>query len=410
VRVFLAVLRGVGAVAAAAGCSSPPSRALLADAAPAPGTFVVARTIAAGSDAYECRYVVPSGVDAFLSGVSHEATAGTHHLLVFETDLDAMPDGGGDLVDCYAGAANPMSHARGEVYGSQARAGSFAFPAGVALPVRGGAPLLVQIHLSDAGASDLDVTVTLALTTTSEAPSTRAGVLHFDDPFIDIPAGAAGRASMRCLVPADVTLLSAATEDHARAQSVSAFVDPPNGPPSPTPFYAGLDAANPLPLQAEVAVPAGSHLRFTCAYENVTGTSEVLQGFDFESSEMCAFSGAYYPALQGDAESCALAPDGFGTGAASCAQTLACVGQCAPGSAPPPDLGLGGTPDVDPCWQRCVVGSCASASAPLFALERCAAANCALECQTAADPDCAACQAAHCPMESAACANDACGG
>ena len=411
VRVWLALLYELGALAAE-GCSSRPSAVASADAAAdASGApFVVAQHLAAGADLYRCSYLVVSNVDAFLVGASHVATAGTHHVLLFRTDLTSIPIGSAPSVDCYAGPSSPMRHMRGEVYGSQTRSGSFAFPAGVGLPLRAGEVLLLQGHFSNPGATDLDATVQLTLRTATEGITTSAGVFFFDDPFVDIPAGAFSKASMRCLVPNDVTLVSVSSHDHALAQSVSAFLDPPSGSPAGIPFYAGLGAANPLPLQHSVPVAAGSRIRFTCAYQNVAGTVEVVQGLDVHENEMCVLSGAYYPAMNRDVESCAIAPDDFGTGAATCAQTLACAGACPAGTAPPADLGLSGTPNVDPCWQRCVVASCADASALLFALERCVQAQCAAECSAASSASCASCQTTRCPQEATACASDACSG
>jgi hypothetical protein len=389
-------------VAASADAAATP------DAGPPP--FTIAQHVAAGTDLYRCAYVAPSATDTFLVAASHVATPGTHHVLVFRTDLPSIPDGGSAPLDCYAGPSSPMRHMRGQVYGSQVRTGSFAFPAGVGLPLRGGEVLLVQVHFLDANANDIDARVDLVLTTTSQGVSTSAGVFFFDDPFIDILPGAFSRASMRCLVPNDVTIVSASAHDHARGQTVSAFLDPPGGPPATTPFYSALDAANPLPLQASIPVAAGSRVRFTCAYQNVNGTSEILQGLDVQADEMCAFSGTYFPVMDARAESCALAPDSFGTGTAPCAQTLACVGACPAGTAPPADLGLSSAPQVDPCWQRCIVASCADASALLLALERCAQAHCAMECAAPASPVCAACQTAQCARESSACASYPCGG
>ena len=412
-RVWLALVGGV-AVFWTAGCSSRPLAGPIADAAPAPDApgsqFTMNQHVATGADLYVCSYVMASSVDTFVVGASHVATKGTHHFLVFRTDLASIPDGSSSSLDCYAGPSSPMSHMRGEIYGSQARTGSFAFPAGVGLPLRAGEVLLLQGHFSNPAGPDLDVTAQLTLTTTTHGITTSAGVFFFNDPFVDIPAGAFSKASMRCLVPSDVTLLSVSSHDHARAQSVSAFVDPPASPRATTPFYAGLNAANPLPLQATIPVLAGSRIRFTCTYENVTGTAEVLQGLDVQANEMCVLSGAYYPALDPAVEVCALAPDDFGTGTATCAQTLACVNSCPAGTAPPANLGLSGTPNVDPCWQRCVVSSCADASALLFALQRCAQTQCAAECMLPSSAACASCQTAQCPREATACASDACNG
>jgi hypothetical protein len=299
---------------------------------------------------------------------------------------------------------------RGEVYGTQARSDSFAFPAGVGLPLRAGEVLLAQVHFFDAGASDIDASVQVSMTTAVDGVTTRADVFFFNDPFIDIPAGASSQASMRCLFPSDVTILSASSHGHGHTQGVAAFLDPPGGPPGTMPFYAGLDAANPLPVQANIPVAAGSHLRFTCKYQNALGTNEVFQGLDYNADEMCVLSGAYYPALDAGVESCSLAPDEFGNGTATCGQTVACANACPSGSAPPPDLGLSSTPNVDPCWQRCVAASCRDASALVFALERCILAHCGTECAVPSADACSACQAAQCQAESTACVSDTCAG
>ncbi|HEY4012697.1 MAG TPA: hypothetical protein VGM06_05140 [Polyangiaceae bacterium] len=395
------------ALGAAGGCSSG------APSAPPPNpSFVVEDDVVAGSDVYQCSYVVPSAAAAFVVGVSHVATRGVHHVLVFRTDLSSVPMGAGAApVDCFAGSSSPMVHMRGELYGSQALFGSLDFPADVGLPVSAGEVLLVQVHFQNATATDIDANVSVTFTLAASGISTNAGVFFFDDPFIDVPAGAFGSASMSCLVPNDITLLTAASHDHARAQSVAAYIDPPGGPPAPIPFYSALDAANPLPLQASVPVAAGSRLRFVCKYANVDGTQEYLQGLDEQNDEMCVLSGAYYPPLPPDAETCALAPEDFGTGTADCATTWSCVSACAAGTAPPADLGLSTAPDVDPCWQRCVVASCPATSTPLFALVRCVQSNCAAECASLASDACVACQAAACPSESSACTGDPpCGG
>jgi hypothetical protein len=416
VRVLPAVAFGLTVASMIAGCSpSPLSRAATEVDAAAEGggsplggspPITIEQHLAAGTDVYRCSYVVPSAAEAFLVGASHVATPGTHHVLVFRTDLTSIPAGGGASTDCYAGTSSPMQHMRGEVYGSQARAASFAFPPGVGLRLRAGEVFLVQIHFLNAEVQDVDASVDLTLTTTATGITTPAGVFFFDDPFIDIPPGAPSQASMRCLIPDEVTIVSTSFHGHARAQTATAFVDPPVGPPAARPYYTAPDAANPLPLQASIPVAAGSRVRFACTYQG--GTQEIVQGSDIQTNEMCVLSGAYYPAGSPQMESCSLAPDEFGTGTAACAETLACVGACPAGTAPPADLGLAGVPQVDACWQRCVVASCPSASAPLFALVPCARAHCSAECSAPASAACSACQAAACPMESNACASDAC--
>jgi len=270
--------------------------------------------------------------------------------------------------------------------------------------------LLLQVHFVNASAQDIDARADVTFSTVTQGISTQAGVFFYEDPFIDIPAGAAGQASMRCIVPNDITILSVSSYGHARLQNLSAYIDAPSNPPAARPFFTSLGAANPLPIQASIPISAGSHVRVACAYQNEQGASDIFEGLDYRGDEMCVLSGTYYPVMSVAAESCALTPDEFGTGTSTCSQALACAVACPSATTPPADFGLLGTPQVDPCWQKCVAASCSATSALLFALERCSQANCSTACAAPASADCTTCQAAMCPSETSGCASDICGG
>jgi hypothetical protein len=409
VRVALVLMLGLAAAETLGGCSSSPR---LSDGGADSGIATPALTLSehvpAGQDLYRCAYLVASTADAFLTAVSHTATEGGHHVLLSRTDLAAIPDSGSRPVDCFADPSNPMQHMRAAIYGSQARAGSFAFPAGVGLPVRGGEVLLAWVHFINPGSAALDASEGVTLTSTTQGVPVAAGAFFFNDPFIDVAVAATSRAAMRCLIPNDITVIDVLPHTHARALTFAAFLDAPPSPPANTPFYYSADPTSPLPPTAPIVVAAGSRLRFTCTYQN-RASQAYFQGLDDLTAEMCAFSGIYYPALSGQAESCALAPDGFGTGTATCAQALACVSACPAVTVPPSDFVGTASPGIDPCWQQCIVASCPSASAPLLALEQCAQGNCTAPCMQPASAACAACQSAQCAAQSNACASDPCG-
>jgi hypothetical protein len=363
--------------------------------------------VPADTDSYHCRYVALKGDDGFLIGASHSFSSATHHLLAFDTDLPAIPAGQDVERDCFA-PDDVMAHARAEIYATQSRTGVFTLPSGVGVPLRAGEVLLMQVHYLNATSADLDATATLTIATAMDASLRRAGEFFFADPFIDVLPGQRGSAAMRCTFPASVTLLSTAVYAHRHSVDFAAYLDPANEAVATTPFYHAPGYANPLPIHTVLPVAAGSHVRMACAYQNSGGSGELLQGVSNDRDEQCILSGIYYPGLGGDVDTCRTSADEFGTGNATCTQTLACVDACPPSSAPPSDLGLGRDGPVDPCWQRCIVASCPDASALLFALRRCQLAACVNECGGDAGNACATCQQSRCPSEAAACSADTC--
>jgi hypothetical protein len=403
------------ACAAVLGCATksaaPPSDA--PDAAPdaeaeagGPLVFTMGAHVPAGADTYGCRYITLPHDDAlYFVGASHTYSAGNHHLLVFRTDLDAAPSDAER--DCFA-PDDVMPHARAQVYGAQARTGTFALPSGVGLPLRSGEVLLMQAHYLNATASDVDATISLTVTTAKVGITQRAGSFFFDDPFVDAPPAQKSHAQIRCTVPSDATVVAVSAYAHARAIDFAAFLDPPAGPLGAAPFYRAPGFANPLPLQTSLAVPAGAHLRAACTYDNTKGTSELFAGPRNDADEACILSGIYFPDLGDDVSACRTVPDMFGTGSATCGATRTCVDACPLSATPPLDLGLGQARTIDPCWQKCVVASCADASAFLFALRACTSAKCTTECGQGPSAACTSCASAQCAKEVAACDADSC--
>ena len=405
---------GAGPADAGAPDAGPTGDGSVVDATPdgeAPFAVTMAATVPPGSDIYRCKYVAmpraPAGATAFYVGAAHTYGAGAHHVLVFRTDLAAIPAGQDSERDCLA-PDDVMPHARAQIYGSETKTGAFAMPDGVGLPLRDAEVVLAQVHYLNATASPLDVHVSLSLHTRTGGITQKAGAFFFADPFVDIGPAQQDRAAMRCAIPAAATILTVSGYAHARATDFSAFVDPAAGPPGASPFYRAPGSANPLPLQGNIAIGAGSHVRFACTFDNTRGAAEVLGGPRSDADEACVLSGIYVPDLGDDVGACRTSPGGFGTGAATCTQTRACTDACPVASAPPADLGLGDGGAADPCWQRCIVASCSDASQLLFELRACLAVNCASACAAGPSAGCTTCAQTSCSSEVTACDADSC--
>ena len=389
--------------------------------APPPGshivTFTMNETIPAGGEEFKCQYVALPAGQAYVIAGEHDYTLGSHHLELYRTDLTAIPAGQEAVADCYEAASTIMSHVRGVIYGAQEPHGAIDFPSGVGLQTQSQEVLIFQTHYINAGAQPLDAQATVNLTLSDGTGITQhAGMLFFYDPFIDVPTGARAQAAMRCPIPNDITLLTASAHYHARGITYSAFLDPASGPNAATPFYTSTDWLHPASLAQPMTIPAGSRVRFNCGYDNTMGTQEYFQGPSAIDNEMCMFVGIYYPDMgesvnlcsgvaRGDGGASEPAADMFGTGMATCMQTLTCTGKCPPGSAP--SVSAGNT-TVDPCWQKCFVDSCPSTMDVLYPLFGCIETNCATECAAAGSSACTSCVIAKCPAQGVACENAAC--
>lgn len=412
-RIALMVSVGCAVVGCSSSSSSPaaPSGDAGTDArALGPGqstiTFTMQQKVPAGAETHQCMYVTaPQGLSFIVAG-KHVYTTGSHHLLLFRTDLTSIPAGMDKPADCYESASGGfMSHVRGVVYGAQTPTGEIQYPDGVGLQLDAGAVLMMQTHYLNPEAKDLDARADVTLTVSDGTGITQhAGILFFYDPFIDVPAGSKGaRASMRCGIRSDITLLTATSHYHKRGNDYAAYVDPASGPDATAPFYTSTDWDHPPSLAKPMQIAAGSRIRFSCGYDNTGGAQEYFQGQSAADNEMCMFTGVYYPAMSLKDDLCMASPDGFGSGTAACGTLLSCMKGC------PGKLQLGaGQPDVDPCFQKCFALSCPTASGKLIALGNCTSAKCATECADSTSAACSTCAQASCLAEASACVTDTC--
>ncbi|HEV8151304.1 MAG TPA: hypothetical protein VGP78_00160, partial [Solirubrobacteraceae bacterium] len=341
-----------------------------------------------GQETHWCQYLRLPRTDAaeqMLTGYRW-SWSGLHHWSLYRTVAD-LPVSDLDFdhpFDCFQpGAMKYAAPASILIIGAQS--GERTFPPGMGFALHSEEVVLVQAHTINASTTVQNPTLEVGLELAApDQVSTRLGLIQFYDPYIVVPALTDARAQMRCRFPSDLTILGATTHQHVRGTGVSVYLDGPDGQPAATPAVQSWSWDHPTVLESELQVQAGSHARTICSYRG-DDRALVVQGQDKLDDEMCMFIGFYYPAIapeDGGAgfENCLQTPlpggvgDGFGGGAKSCADTLACVRSCPPTDAPRPGEGR---IDVGACWQSCVVDSCAGASAPLDALLYCVRQQCA---------------------------------
>jgi hypothetical protein len=263
---------------------------------------------------------------------------------------------------------------------------------------------MLQAHYINPTSAPIEATVRAGFDTApAEQIQTQAGFMLFYDPFIYVPAQSTARSGIRCSVPSDINIITASTHYHQRGTGMRVFIDRNRGQPSSEPFLETHDWEHPPDFHGPLAVSAGSVFRFECAYANAE-PSEVFQGPNAATSEMCVLFGLYYPRIEGEFGTCAdLSISGHGEHA--CGNVLSCIESC-PGS-DAPQFTNGGVL-VGPCWQRCVAKGCEGAVDRVLPVSFCASEKCAAECG-ADGADCTACITTHCAGEVGACLAHKCG-
>jgi hypothetical protein len=361
-------------------------------------------TVKPGEELHQCQFVeLPTDSEIEVVAFSHKYTKGSHHFLVYATDLDSVPSDMQGPYDCTNGDEPVMDHARGMLYGAQSPAATFPLPAGVGFKMKARQVLMLQAHYLNPTSAEMTATISAGFDT---APASQiheqAGFLLFYDPFIYVPAQGTATSGIRCSVPRDINIITASTHYHQRGTGMRAFVDPSMSQRSSTPFIETHDWEHPADFHGPMSVTAGSAFRTECAFSN-GDTVDVFQGPNAASSEMCVLFGLYYPQIEGDFNTCSdLSITGEGT--AMCSSVLSCVQSC-PGSEAP--RFTNGGVIVGPCWERCMAGGCPGAVDSVLPLSICAGDKCSSECD-ASDTACTACVTTKCGAEVGACLAQTC--
>lgn len=383
--------------------------------------FAFQTRVAGGSESFQC-LLAAFPETGYVTSASHDYTPGSHHFLVYTTDLTSIPPGEDRFRDCGADGGAVMNHVRGIFYAAQTPHSVLTYPPGVGLPVTKNQVLLFQVHYLNPGAMDLTANVDVHFSVDPDAShiTKKAGFLLWTDPFVDVPPASPATAQMRCPIPKDITIMGMAPHYHARGVSLRAYLDRAPNDLATRPFFSWTRGEG--ALAEPVAVRRGSRIRFQCEYDNTSGSQEFFEGPSADSNEMCLLAASYYPAFDdSDVAFCSFGKgaDMYGAGKVGCMDSLSCLGACA---AQGGDAGAPGAP----CEQKCFVESCPSASTALVPLINCLDQNCGSACGgtlsdggialeagakdgsvVAPDP-CTACIESTCSNEVSACASSAC--
>jgi hypothetical protein len=280
-----------------------PKQGALADV-----TFGLDVTVPAGGEMLRCVYgTFPTdrGVIAVPSAESH-FTPGSHHLLAYRTALKSIPDGRTGVWDCSDGAW--VLQERGSYYEAQQPNAHHELPAGVAHEFQPGEIVILQAHYVNATDADLNAHAELTMHTVDVATvEQEAGSIMFSDPNIVVPAHSRARVTMTCALPSDINPALLWSHMHSRGIHFEASTDDESAAEKLGMLYNGDDWSEPqareFPSDPAVVLHAGSHITFSCDYEN-NSDKPFVYGQSAETNEMCILHGMYYPRMATAGELC----------------------------------------------------------------------------------------------------------
>ena len=292
-------------------------------------------TLEAGVEAEHCMFMQVSEEEMWVTRDEARFDAGSHHVLVYETDYDAIPTETEDgtqvdtsgVFDCSTGATNGWRVTK-LIAGSQNAAGDsmISFPAGVAMPVRAGAVVLMNVHYINASDQPIEPEARVNLYTVPEADvETEGDLLFLYNPLIRVPQKGSARAHWRCPVHEDITIANVQSHMHARGVGYAAKLAGEEQSFYENDRWADVDVKA---FEPGLRVPAGASLEYYCDYQSSEDRT-VYQG-PRSTDEMCMLIGSYYPAdprtanCQG-ANGEPFGGEWIGQGEATCADTMSCV-------------------------------------------------------------------------------------
>ncbi len=240
--------------------------------------------LAAGTEDYRCVRLTATS-DIYVKSIRPLAPLGTHHTVLMLGDPDA-PDGN---VECSSSLIKPAIYASG--VGTQA----LEFPDGVALHIRPGQQLLLNLHLFNA--SDSAMTGTSGIEFMPADPSTvvhEAGVvLAGKTAGLTVPIGASTQTGT-CTTPGGITAFAMAPHMHLLGTHLTVTLDHAGSTQTLLDIPYTFDNQMFHPMDPPLVTAQGDQLHVACSYMNTTGN--VVTFGESTKNEMCFAMTYVYPA------------------------------------------------------------------------------------------------------------------
>lgn len=232
--------------------------------------------------------------DMYIRAFRAIAPVGTHHTVVSKT-------GGGEPHGEWACSAGTLSDEM--IFASGVGTNDLAFPEGVAMEVKAGTQLLINLHLFNTSTDPLEgLSGTEVLTLPASEVVQKAEMIFAGSVAIFIAPNSAGDANGSCQFPQDATVMTVWPHMHQYGTHMKVVHESGAGDVVLHDAAYSFSEQTNYPIDPTV-VKAGERIHVYCDYNN-TSSSTVTFG-DSSTQEMC-FAGLYrYPAL-GDGLFCDL--------------------------------------------------------------------------------------------------------
>jgi hypothetical protein len=269
---------------------------------PDPGGFttLISRSwsIPAGQEVYRCARLTVEE-DVYITTFRALAPQGTHHTVLSVRDNPTQPDG---EYDC---SASSIAHSM--LFASGVGTDDLLFPQGVAIPVRAGQQLELNLHLYNVGDAAITGTSgTLARLIPAAEVEHQAEVVFGGQYLISLSPDAQNEQTVNggCQFEQDATVLALWPHMHQLGRHTKVVHE--SGAGNVTLLDAPFDFSEQVNHVIDpVQVAAGERFAIACTYLNDTG--RLVTFGDSSEQEMC-FVGIYrYPATGAGVFSCAQA-------------------------------------------------------------------------------------------------------
>lgn len=281
-----------------------------------------------GAEAMFCQYVqMPKGVKTAVPSAESHYTPGSHHFLVFRTNLTSIPAGQdtshlcGDPDNTVAvtGASNGLASGEsaqgstGSYYEAQTPDAHRDLPPGVAHVFQSGEILILTAHYFNANETTIDSKIEFRLHRMDPANvKQEAGTFFLLNTSLNIPPHSEVTFTKACPITKDINLGLLWSHMHGRGWSFRAWTDDGMATTQlgggdvydqPGPDGWAEPHLQTYPADPPIMLHAGSKLTISCTYHNTTERTFTF-GQSAETSEMCLLHGMYYPRVDQATERC----------------------------------------------------------------------------------------------------------
>lgn len=290
--------------------------------------FSMHGAIEAGAEAMFCQYVqMPTDATTAVPSAESHYTPGSHHFLVFRTNLTSIPAGGDQSHVCgepdntiaVAGEKNGIGSGEsgkgstGSYYEAQVPNSRRDLPPGVAHVFKPGEILIMTAHYFNATSEPIDSKIEFRLHRMDPAGvKSEAGTFFLLNTSLNIQPHTEATFTRACPITKDINLGLLWSHMHARGWSFKAWTDDPIAMKQlggmevydqPGPDGWEDPVIRTYPSDPPIVLHAGSNLTISCTYHNTTDQTFKF-GQSADTAEMCLLHGMYYPRLDGATERC----------------------------------------------------------------------------------------------------------